>query len=227
MVCRISWATITSCVRSPPGSGVSDTRIVSPMPSCSSTPIAAVDATMPLLPMPASVSPRCSGYVQRAARLRYTAIRSCTPLTLALITILSAPRPSSSRALGAVQRRHDDGLAHHIDRRQRRRLLRVLIHHARQQVLIEAAPVDADAHRLCDTLQAVSIISANCGSRLLPRPTLPGLILQLPQRLRTVRMRLQQLVAVEMEIADQRRARCPARPSARGCAVPRRPPRRC
>ena len=61
MVCRISCATITSCVRSPPGSGVSDTRMVSPMPSCSSTDIAAVEATMPFEPMPASVRPRCSG----------------------------------------------------------------------------------------------------------------------------------------------------------------------
>ena len=41
MVCRISCATITSWVRSPPGSGVSETRMVSPMPSCSSTAIAA------------------------------------------------------------------------------------------------------------------------------------------------------------------------------------------
>ena len=47
-------------VRSPLGSGVSETRIVSPMPSCSSTAIAAVEATMPLEPMPASVRPRCS-----------------------------------------------------------------------------------------------------------------------------------------------------------------------
>ncbi len=61
IVCRISCATTTSFVRSPSGSGVSETRIVSPIPCCSSTAIAAVDATMPLLPMPASVSPRCSG----------------------------------------------------------------------------------------------------------------------------------------------------------------------
>jgi hypothetical protein len=60
MVCRISWATITSRVRSPPGSGVSETRMVSPMPSCSSTPMAAVEATMPFEPIPASVRPRCS-----------------------------------------------------------------------------------------------------------------------------------------------------------------------
>ena len=61
IVCRISCATTTSCVRAPPGSGVSETRIVSPMPSCSSTASAAVEATMPLVPMPASVRPRCSG----------------------------------------------------------------------------------------------------------------------------------------------------------------------
>ena len=60
MVCRISCATLTSSVRSPPGSGVSDTRMVSPMPSCSSTDSAAAEATMPLEPMPASVRPRCS-----------------------------------------------------------------------------------------------------------------------------------------------------------------------
>src|SRR5450830_1677375 len=61
MVCKISWPTITSRVRSPPGSGVSEIRMVSPMPSCSNTDKAAVEATMPLLPMPASVRPRCKG----------------------------------------------------------------------------------------------------------------------------------------------------------------------
>ena len=39
-------------MRSPPGAGVSETRIVSPMPSCSTTPIAALDATTPFAPMP-------------------------------------------------------------------------------------------------------------------------------------------------------------------------------
>ena len=60
MVWRISCATCTSRVRSPPGSGVSETRIVSPMPSCRRTASAAVDATMPFDPMPASVRPRSS-----------------------------------------------------------------------------------------------------------------------------------------------------------------------
>ncbi len=61
MVCSSSWATITSAVRDCSGSGVSEMRMVSPMPSCSSTASAADEATMPLLPMPASVRPRCSG----------------------------------------------------------------------------------------------------------------------------------------------------------------------
>ena len=60
MVWRISWATVTSRVRSPPGSGVSEMRMVSPIPRCSSTASAAVDATIPLDPIPASVSPRWS-----------------------------------------------------------------------------------------------------------------------------------------------------------------------
>ena len=58
--CRICWLTITSSVRSPLGSGVSEARMVSPMPSCSSTASAAVVATMPFDPRPASVRPRCS-----------------------------------------------------------------------------------------------------------------------------------------------------------------------
>jgi len=47
---------VTAC----PGCGVSETRIVSPMPSCSRMPSATLDATVPFVPMPASVSPRCS-----------------------------------------------------------------------------------------------------------------------------------------------------------------------
>jgi hypothetical protein len=50
----------TSSVRSPPGSGVSEMRMVSPMPCCSRIASAAVEATMPFEPMPASVRPRCS-----------------------------------------------------------------------------------------------------------------------------------------------------------------------
>ena len=54
-------ATWTSCVRSPPGSGVSETRIVSPIPRWSRIARPAVEVMMPLAPMPASVRPRWSG----------------------------------------------------------------------------------------------------------------------------------------------------------------------
>ena len=50
--CRICWHTITSSVRSPFGAGVSETRMVSPIPSCSRTDKPAVDATIPFAPMP-------------------------------------------------------------------------------------------------------------------------------------------------------------------------------
>ena len=59
--CRICWATTTSSVRSPLGLGVRETRIVSPIPLPSRIASAAALATCPFMPMPASVSPRCSG----------------------------------------------------------------------------------------------------------------------------------------------------------------------
>ena len=58
MVWSSSWAVLTSSVRSPPGSGVRENRIVSPMPCWSRMPMAADEATMPFEPMPASVRPR-------------------------------------------------------------------------------------------------------------------------------------------------------------------------
>ena len=55
------WATSTSSSRPAPGSGVSETRIVSPIPSLSRIERPAVDATIPFIAMPASVRPRWSG----------------------------------------------------------------------------------------------------------------------------------------------------------------------
>ena len=65
--CSSSHAACTSSRRSPFGRGVSDTRIVSPMPWFSRMPMAEADQTRPFSPMPASVSPRCSGCDVRAA----------------------------------------------------------------------------------------------------------------------------------------------------------------
>ncbi len=67
ITCNSSWATLTSRVRSPPGSGVSEMRIVSPIPCCRRMPSAAVEATTPFVPIPASVRPRCSAWSERRA----------------------------------------------------------------------------------------------------------------------------------------------------------------
>ena len=82
-------------------------------------------------------------------------------------------------------------------------LLRVLIHHAREQLLVEAAPVDADAHRL-----AVADRALDHGGELLvalrAAADVAGIDAVLGERLRAIRILRQQLVAVVVEVADQR-----------------------
>jgi hypothetical protein len=82
--------------------------------------------------------------------------------------------------------------------------LGVLVHHARQQFLVQAAPVDADAHRL-----AVSRGGLDQGGELLvllgAAPHVARVDAQLGQRLGAFRHGLDEAVAVEMEVADQGR----------------------
>ena len=59
--CKISEPTNTSCVLDSLGAGVKETLIVSPIPSCNKRDKAAVEATIPLTPIPASVRPKCKG----------------------------------------------------------------------------------------------------------------------------------------------------------------------
>ena len=82
--------------------------------------------------------------------------------------------------------------------------LRVLVHQARQQVLVETAPVDADAHRLAELDGLARSSPRTAESCLLPLPTLPGLMRYLAERLRALGIIGQQLVTVEVEVADQR-----------------------
>jgi hypothetical protein len=83
------------------------------------------------------------------------------------------------------------------------RALRVFVHDAGQQRLVEAAPVHADAYRLVvatgDFDQLRELLVA-------PRPLadVAGIDAQLGQCLGASRMLGEELVAVEMEIADQR-----------------------
>ena len=81
--------------------------------------------------------------------------------------------------------------------------LRVRVHHAGQQFLVEAAPVDADAHRLVvlrrgfDHLRELAVV-------LVALANVAGVDAVLAQRLGTGRVVRQQPVAVVVEVADQR-----------------------
>ena len=80
---------------------------------------------------------------------------------------------------------------------------RVLVHQPREQILVEAAPVDADAHRLAvaagdlDHLGELRVALAAAAD-------VAGVDAVLCQRFGAGRVRPQQLVAVEMEVADDR-----------------------
>ena len=67
---RISQATSTSLT----GSAVSETRIVSPIPSISSEPIPTALLIAPANGVPASVTPRWSGYGTLSESIRYARI---------------------------------------------------------------------------------------------------------------------------------------------------------
>ena len=132
-------------------------------------------------------------------------MRSCTPLTLALMMMRSCLRPSSSARRALSSARHDDGLTHDVRGIERFGALRVLVHQARQQVLIETAPVDADAHRLlvaaCDLDHLGELRVA-----LAAATDVAGIDPVLVQRLGARRMLLEQLVPVEVKVTDQRHA---------------------
>ena len=94
-------------------------------------------------------------------------------------------------------------MAHHLGGIQRLRSTRIFVHHARQQILVEAAPVDADAHRLVvlagqfDHLRELLVL-------LLAEADIARIDAVLGQRLGAGRMLGQQAMAVVVEIADQR-----------------------
>jgi hypothetical protein len=105
----------------------------------------------------------------------------------------------------ALQRRHDERLAHHLVGLARLAALRVGVHHAREQFGIERAPVHADAHglrvldRLLDhrrellvALRAVADVARVDAVLVEHRGALGHL--------------REELVAVEVEVAHQRHA---------------------
>ncbi len=97
----------------------------------------------------------------------------------------------------------DQRFAQHALRLKRIAALRVFIHHPGEQLLIETAPVDADAHRLAIAARHIDHlrkIIATFGAT----PDVARIDAVLRQRLCARRKLRQQLVAVVVKIADQR-----------------------
>jgi hypothetical protein len=123
---------------------------------------------------------------------------------------LLSRHPERLGALGRQQRRLHDRLVHDGTGLHRRGGHRVLVHQAGEQLLIQAAPVDADAHRL---------LVCQCqldDGRVLPvalglEADVDGIEAVLGERLGAGGVVCQQGVAVVMEVADQRHRHTPLR----------------
>ena len=90
---RRSNAALTSIT----GSSLSETRMVSPIPSYRSTLMPAAERIDPESAVPASVTPRCSGYGTAFARRRYAAIITGTSKAFTETTMSSKSRSSRIR----------------------------------------------------------------------------------------------------------------------------------
>ena len=92
---KICWQTSTSSVLDSLLSGVRDTLIVSPIPLFISIANAEADDIIASRPNPASVNPKCSGYLHSVDKDSYISIKSDTLLVLQEMMIFSGFRPSA------------------------------------------------------------------------------------------------------------------------------------
>ena len=136
-----------------------------------------------------------------------------------------ALKPDLLRPRRRKERRANHRLARHRAGRNGRRAPGVLVHEAGQELLVERAPVGADAHRLAvadrdlddlPELQVALVLEADVA----------GVDPVFVERLGAGRMVGEQLVADIVEVADQRDARRPSPRAGRGCGERRRRPRR-
>ena len=107
------------------------------------------------------------------------------------------------RRLGRLQRAHHHRFHHHVARGQGIGLLVVLVHHPRQQRLVQRTPVHADAHRLLVLNRALhhhlEVVVV-----LLPDRRIARIDPVLCQRLRRLRKLLQQQMPVVVKVAHDR-----------------------
>ena len=111
--------------------------------------------------------------------------------------------PSSCARAAEAERRLHHGLVHHRARIARRFRLRILIHQPREQLLVERAPVGADAHRLI-VLERHLDDGGELLVLLVLEADIAGIDAVLVERLRAARMIGEKLVADVMKVADER-----------------------
>ena len=101
-----------------------------------------------------------------------------------------------------MQRRDNQCLAHDVRGLARGRKCRVFVHHAGKEFRVQAAPIDADTHRF-----AISAGCFNHGRKLIvafhSATNVSGIDPVLIQHLGAIRILGQQLMSIEMKIADQ------------------------
>ncbi len=201
MVCRISCATFTSRVRSPPGSGVSEMRMVSPMPCCSSTLSAAADATMPFAAHAGLGEPEMERVVRASAEIEIDRNEILHRRHLGGQNDAVATEPDLLGALSREQGRLHHRFARHRARVDRIGRARILVHQVRQQLLVERAPIGADAHRLV-VLDRRFDNGAELAILLFLEADIAGIDAILVERLGAGRMIGEELVADIVEVAD-------------------------
>ena len=116
---------------------------------------------------------------------------------------MSGAEPKLDGALGAQERGLGDRLMHHGAGVFRRGQLRVLVHEAGEEILVEAAPVHADAHRLVVPDGDVDD-GRELPVALVLEADIAGIDAVFGESLRAGRMLGEQRVAVIVEVADQR-----------------------
>jgi hypothetical protein len=176
------------------------------MPSARSSDRPADEATIPFMPMPASVRPRCSGIVAAGGELPVDLDEIAHARNLGRENDPIVGQAGRLRQLGRADGALDHRLDHDVAGLSRLRQARIGVHHFGQHRLIQRAPVDADPDRLAvvhghaDDVREVVIVVAT-GAHV---ARIDAVLRESASRLRELR---EQLVPVVVEVADDRDGR--------------------
>ena len=138
---------------------------------------------------------------QRAAKAQYTSTRSSTPAHFGAQDNLLLAHAVADGKIGGAKRALHHGFHHHVAGVFGLIQLRVRVHQARQQLLVERTPVDADAHGLV-ILDGNFDHGAKVVVILLADGDVAGIDAVFGQRPRARGILLQQQVPVVVEVSD-------------------------